>query len=174
MSIKKIAFYDRFEQLKKQVLELCDTALELEHNQISLQYDKETNNTSWLNAYGADKTPRERYFNTLQPKLHGTEIESLFNSLNFNMVRTRIFVINPGSNPYYVHHDTTPRIHIPIETNDKCRFYFHNPTEEQAEYMPADGSIYLVDTMINHNFKNDSDQRRIHIVGCYYGEEKWK
>lgn len=34
MLIKKIAFYDRFEQLKNQVLKLCDTVLE--HNHISL------------------------------------------------------------------------------------------------------------------------------------------
>jgi len=171
MLIKKIAFYDRFEQLKEQVLELCDTVLE--HNHISLQYDADTLDYSWLNSRGSDKTSRERYFNKLQPKLQNTEIELLFNSLNFDITRTRIFVIDPGSTPYTVHRDTTPRIHIPIETNEKCRFYFYNPSEEPAEYMPADGSIYLVNTKINHTFKNESNQRRIHIVGCYYGEDRW-
>jgi hypothetical protein len=171
MLIKKIAFYDRFEQLKKQVLELCDTVLE--HNHISLQYDPMTSDCSWLNSYGVDKTPREKYFNTLQPKLRGTEIELLFNNLSLDIRRTRIFVIDPKSNPYPVHRDPTPRIHIPIETNDRCRFYSHNPREEPAEYMPADGSIYLVDTRINHTFKNESNQRRVHIVGCYYGEDVW-
>ena len=61
-----IGLYDRFNELKAQVIELCETVME--HNHISLQYDKQSGDMSWLNAWGTDKTLRERYFDTIQPK----------------------------------------------------------------------------------------------------------
>ncbi len=172
MIIKKIGHYDRFEQLKEQVLDLCKTVMK--HNHISLQYDQLTNDTSWLNAYGEDKTRRERFFNQLQPQLKGTEIDSMFECLGFNMSRTRIFALSPNTVGYTVHRDTTARIHIPIVTDESARFYSYEPFEQISDFMPADGSIYYVDTTRHHTFKNLSNITRIHIVGCYYGEDIWK
>lgn len=173
MLIKKIGHYDRFEELKSCVLNLADTVMQ--HNHISLQYDKSTADTSWLNAYGADKTAREFYFDTLQPALIGTEIERLFDSLGFELKRTRIFVIDPNINAAYKpHKDSTTRIHIPIVADELARFYSYEPYEKICEFMPADGSIYHVDTTKVHDFKNLSSlTKRIHIVGCYYGENLW-
>lgn len=171
MIIKKIGSYDRFEQLKEQVLELCDTVMT--HNHISLQYDPETGDTSWLNAYGEDKARREIHFNRIQPQLLGTEIDLLFETLGIPIVRTRIFALNPGTVGYTPHRDYTARIHIPITTAPGASFYSYEPDEKSAEFMPADGSIYYVDTRVTHTFKNLSPITRIHIVGCYYGTNIW-
>jgi hypothetical protein len=172
MLIKKIGLYDRFDELKSQVLGLCDTVME--HNHISLQYDKQSGDMSWLNAWGADKTSRERYFDTIQPKLTGTEIHRLFDTIKIPLVRTRIFAINPITVGYTPHYDTTYRIHIPIVTDLENNFYSYEPDERVCDFMPADGSIYLVDTRKVHTFKNLSNIKRIHIVGCYYGDDTWK
>jgi hypothetical protein len=172
MIIKKIGYYKRFAELKEQILELCHTVMTQNH--ISLQYDAETGNTSWLNAYGEDKAKREIHFNKLQPQLVGTEIDKLFQTLNIPMVRTRIFAINPQTVGYTPHRDYTARIHIPIVTEAGANFYSYEPTEKEGNFMPADGSIYYVDTRVMHTFKNLSNVVRIHLVGCYYGEDKWK
>ena len=171
MIIKKIGYYSRFEELKQQVLELVNTVMESNH--ISLQYDSLTRDTSWLNAYGEDKTRRERFFDQLQPQLKDTEIDRLFASLGFSMSRTRIFALDPNTVGYTVHRDTTARIHIPIVTAELARFYSYEPEEQCCDFMPADGSIYYVDTTKHHTFKNLSPITRIHIVGCYYGTDIW-
>ena len=171
MLIKKIGSYGRFTELKAQVLELCET--EMEHNHISLQYDRNSGDTSWLNARGADKTARERYFDTIQPKLVGTEIDALFDAIALPLVRTRIFAIDAMTVGYTPHYDTTYRIHIPIITDTGNNFYSYEPEERICDFMPADGSVYLVDTKKVHTFKNLSDIKRIHIVGCYYGDDIW-
>ena len=173
MLIKKIGTYDRFTELTTQVLELCETVMD-EYNHISLQYDKNSVDTSWLNALGADKTARERYFDTIQPKLIGTEIHRLFDTIGIPLVRTRIFAINPMAVPVYIHPDTTYRIHIPIVTDQGNNFYSYEPNEQLCDFMPADGSVYLVDTTRRHTFKNLSNIRRVHIVGCYYGNDIWR
>lgn len=172
MLIKKIGTCDRFTELTAQVLELCDTVME--HNHISLQYDRITGDTSWLNAWGADKTARERYFDTVQPNLIGTEIHRLFDSINLPIVRTRIFAIDAMTVGYTPHRDTTFRIHIPIVTEPGNNFYSYEPSERICDFMPADGTVYLVDTTRTHTFKNLSNMKRIHIVGCYYGDDIWK
>lgn len=172
MLIKKIGLYDRFNELKAQVIELCETVME--HNHISLQYDKQSGDMSWLNAWGTDKTLRERYFDTIQPKLTGTEINKLFDFIAIPLKRTRIFAINPMTVGYPPHYDTTYRIHIPIVTDLGNNFYSYEPDEQVCDFMQADGSVYLVDTTRTHTFKNLSNTKRIHIVGCYYGDDIWK
>ena len=171
MLIKKIGYYDNFDALKAQVLELCNSVMEQNH--ISLQYDKLTGDTTWLNAHGPDKTPRERFFDTVQPILENTEIDRMFASLDVKLTRTRIFAINPMTVGYTPHRDTTGRIHIPIVTDEDARFYYYDSIEHKCDFMPADGSIYYVDTTKTHTFKNLSSTTRIHIVGCYYGEDIW-
>lgn len=166
MLIKKIGSYDRFAELKTQVMELCNSVME--HNHISLQYDKQVNDTSWLNAHGEDKAAREQYFDTIQPKLIGTEINKLFDAIGIPLVRTRIFAIDPMTVGYTPHFDKTYRIHIPITTCIGNNFYSYEPNEKVCDFMPADGSIYLVDTKKVHTFKNLSMVKRIHIVGCCY------
>lgn len=166
MIIKKIGFYDQFNELKEQVLELVNTVME--YNHISLQYDKLTNDTSWLNARGEQNSIREEFFNNLQPSLKNTEIDRFLKKIKIPITRTRIFSLDPFSNGYIKHRDRTPRIHVPIVTHEFARFYSYEPEEKRCDFMPADGTIYFVDTTKMHTFKNLSNIQRIHIVGCIH------
>lgn len=170
--IKVISRYPQFDKLKQDVFKIINDinppANEWGKQSISLQY-RDPTDTTWNNSIGNHNklnhmTPSiEQEFNKLQPWLVGTEIEKLFNSISLNIFRARIMLMAPGAK-YSVHHDPTPRVHVPIVTNEKCRFKFPNISNEYADFMPADGSVYWVDTRKVHTFVNDSDQTRIHIV----------
>jgi hypothetical protein len=157
--IKKIGVYPDFEKLKKEVIELQES---INLNIISLQY-QDINNTEWNNAQGFDIGPIEHEFKNLQPALKGTEIEKLLLEIGKNWYRTRIMTMVPLK-VYQIHSDPTPRIHIPILTNDLCRFYFPKQSSCLEDFMPDDGSIYWVDTRKTHTFINCSNFKRIHIV----------
>jgi len=67
-----------------------------------------------------------------------------------------------GSKTCYTYHkDISKRIHIPIETNDKCFFVL----DDEILRLPADGSVYEIDTTKIHTFVNGSTSTRTHIVG---------
>ena len=65
---------------------------------------------------------------------------------------------------YSWHLDYSKRIHIPLITNESCFFII----EETKIHLPADGSVYLVDTTKWHTFVNANRNKfdRSHIVGC--------
>lgn len=195
MFIKKIDTYKKFDELKAQVLELTDTVMEKNH--VSLQYNKEIGDVSWSNSNGWDLTRKEQDYNTVLPILEGTPIDEFFqyftNKYNEQLVRTRILAIDSMKVGYYVHHDWTPRIHIPIITDPGARFYSYSVaendefnvstkygkydprSEQQCEFMEADGSIYYADTTTKHTFKNFSNVKRIHIIASIYGDQtKWR
>jgi len=79
----------------------------------------------------------------------------------FNMFRTRIMVQDPTT-CYSYHQDYTPRIHIPLVTNEKCFFIL----EDILHRLKGDGSVYWVDTVQRHTAVNASWETRIHLVGC--------
>ena len=62
---------------------------------------------------------------------------------------------------YSYHTDKTPRIHIPLITNDKCFMI----VDDEVIRLPANGDVYLIDTTKFHTFLNGSWETRIHIVG---------
>jgi len=76
------------------------------------------------------------------------------------MVRTR--VMRQSKKTCYTYHvDYTKRIHIPVYTNDNCMFI----VDDQVYRLPADGSVYLVDTTVKHTAINASFEERTHIIG---------
>jgi len=77
------------------------------------------------------------------------------------MTRTRVMRMAPIS-CYSYHQDPTPRMHIPLVTNDNCFMVL----DDKVERYPADGNYYLVDTTKKHTFVNASWEERIHLVGC--------
>jgi hypothetical protein len=159
MKIIKIGEYTRFEQLKKDVIELQKR---LNEKIISLQW-RDPNDIHWLNSNGYHHGPVEHEFVNLIPDLVGTEIDRMFKELPYKVFRARVMTIGPHIR-YDPHTDPRPRIHIPILSNPLCKFHFFTPDEIESEYMPADGSIYWVDVRTRHTFVNDSDYKRIHIV----------
>lgn len=77
------------------------------------------------------------------------------------MYRTRVMDMRPKT-CYTYHRDPSPRLHIPLVTNDSCFFV----VDDEVMYLPADGNTYVIDTTKKHTFVNASRERRIHIVGC--------
>lgn len=51
-------------------------------------------------------------------------------------------------------------MHIPITTNSGCRFVY----EDKSFFMPADGSLYSVNTVKYHSFMNGGKTPRTHIT----------
>lgn len=51
-------------------------------------------------------------------------------------------------------------IHIPIITNEGCRFVY----EDKVYYMPADGAVYHVSNDNPHSFMNAGKSPRVHIT----------
>jgi len=75
------------------------------------------------------------------------------------MYRTRLMNMKPKT-CYSYHWDPTKRMHIPLLTNENNFFVM----EDTVFRLPADGSVYEVDTTNIHTFVNASISRRIHIV----------
>ena len=79
-----------------------------------------------------------------------------------NLIRTRVMLMKPRT-CYYYHCDNTKRLHIPVETNENCFLL----VDEKLLHLPADGSVYTVDTTKMHTALNASKEDRIHIVGAF-------
>lgn len=80
---------------------------------------------------------------------------------DLNLYRTRILNLKSKTCLNY-HCDNSPRIHIPLITNEDCFFIL----EDQIMRFPADGNYYYVDTRKKHTAVNASNEDRIHMVGC--------
>ena len=80
--------------------------------------------------------------------------------LKYNVGYARVMILN-SKECYTYHKDKTKRIHIPIETNEN-NFFVMN---DKVFRLPADGSVYEVDTTNIHTFVNASIIKRRHIVG---------
>lgn len=79
---------------------------------------------------------------------------------HLNMLNTRIMTLR-GKECYTWHRDKTPRIHIPIITNENCLFVL----EDRSFTLPQ-GSAYLIDTTKMHTALNGNKTfLRRHIVG---------
>lgn len=101
-------------------------------------------------------------FTKLCDLFKGTYIEEVVNIVNAYkpVIRTRIMQNKPKT-CLSIHEDPTPRIHIPLITNDHCFMVVGN----QVLHLPY-GGIYLVDTTVMHTAVNASLKKRTHMVFC--------
>jgi hypothetical protein len=123
--------------------------------QAGLQYKE--NEDPWTSAVGRSKG-NDLLCNIINPIFKNTVFEEIINKYNFK--RTRVLWVGPYA-CYSIHHDETPRIHIPLITNPGCLFLFRYGI---PEHMPT-GFVYWADTRKDHTFINCSDQHRLHLVG---------
>jgi len=79
------------------------------------------------------------------------------------MFRTRVMMMKPHR-CYSYHKDPTPRIHIPLITDEKCMLI----VDDKVIRLPADGNYYKIDTTLYHTALNGSNIERIHLVGGYH------
>lgn len=87
----------------------------------------------------------------------------------YNLYRARVMKLTQGK-CYSYHRDNTWRVHIPLESNDKCFFVIN----DEVIRMPADGSVYLVNTKLDHTAINanlDYKFVRVHLMGNISDED---
>ena len=103
-------------------------------------------------------------YTLLNPTFSGTVFETIINKYNFT--RTRLMWVNHMS-CYSMHRDPSPRVHIPLITNEQCYFIFKSGV---IQHLPV-GHVYYTDTRYHHTFANCSEERRLHLVGAV--DDNW-
>jgi hypothetical protein len=90
------------------------------------------------------------------------------------VTRTRFAYMAPGhSIKPHIDYNTTYsiRVHIPIITNENAFLCVKNKDGVQKMHMPADGSIYFLNTGITHWAENNGNEGRIHLVISLNGQQ---
>lgn len=92
----------------------------------------------------------------------GTIYEDMYRELDekYGVCRGRIMTMTPTNRAYSYHQDPTKRIHIPLQTAEKCMFL----VDMQFFTMPTIGQAYLLDTTKEHTALNLGWGTRIHIM----------
>lgn len=161
--IKTAGAVENFASLQTFCLELYN---KLQLPQISLQVKNGapswTQSSGWLRDRGD-----EFLFDQIHPLLKDSAIDYFLSNLPFAVWRLRLMTMQPNTS-YSWHSDPTPRIHIPIFTNEDCLFSF--PDQGITTNLKANGSIYWIDTTKTHSFLNKSTSIRIHLVGIIKNE----
>jgi len=117
----------------------------------------------YIKQYGVFKYKeyfKEDFFKTLGIKLTELFGEGDFWTIMFNKLKGHAG-IPPHSDVFLqTFAPPTPRIHVPIITNEGCKMVI----EDEAFHMPANGSAYVTDNTKYHNFFNGSEIDRVHLV----------
>lgn len=105
---------------------------------------------------------QENKYSILNDFFIGTYVEEVYNIVDrmFGVTRGRFMVLNKHKRAYSYHSDLTPRLHIPITTDDYCMFVI----DEVVYKLPNVGQLYLVDTTRLHSALNLGYSERLHIV----------
>lgn len=103
----------------------------------------------------------EDKYTEICPEFEDTYTEEVFEILRdkWNIGRLR-FLMKPPRSCLSWHRDPERRIHIPLYTNKGCRMII----EDRAYYMRADGTVYITDNTVYHNFFNGGEENRVHLV----------
>lgn len=124
--------------------------------QVGLQY--KDNEDPWSSAVGKSQGD-ELTYTDLNPFFKNTIFEELI--IKYNFKRTRLMWVGPYA-CYSMHKDATPRVHIPLITNQDCYFVFKNG--EMKNFLKD--AVWWVDTTKTHTFMNCSEYPRLHLVGA--------
>ena len=161
--------YPKFDQVVKQAASIADSMniytdlFNYPDGQIAVQSNQpdQDDYRAGIGKSSAKTADWERSFCHLQPMFRGSAIAEYLDWLEVPVYRTRIMLSRPKTT-YSIHRDYSPRLHLPLITNDQCFFLFTRP--EKLIHMPADGRTYWVDTRLHHTFLNGSVFDRLHLV----------
>lgn len=161
MIFNLLSAVENFEILRKEVLDIIETKSN-GNNQIICQGTVKgiSNWTAGTGAIEELDEKDEKKYSYINSELKNTELEKLIKK--YNGFRSRIMIMHPR-HCYSVHSDPTPRLHIPIVTNDQCWMIWPNKKEC---YQLHERMIYWTDTRVNHTFLNGGTEKRIHVVMC--------
>jgi hypothetical protein len=104
----------------------------------------------------------EQEYHLLNPFFANTLFEDVVKK--YNLTRVRLIWLAPGS-CFNIHKDLSEQLHIPLVTNDDCKFIFLD--ELDIFHLPA-GGAYNVKTNKTYSFCNFSEEPSLHILGCVY------
>jgi hypothetical protein len=116
------------------------------------------NQDPWTDAVDRPKGA-EMMFNQINPFFKNTLFEKLIKK--YDLKRTRLMWMGNYA-CYSMHTDLSPRIHIPLITNDQSYFVFRQGLVKNLSL----GFVYWIDTTKKHTAINGSDEWRLHVVGC--------
>lgn len=101
----------------------------------------------------------EKPFNRIAAALAGSAIDDFLQWFPVPLIRSRLLTLAPGAS-YYAHCDPSPRIHLPVTTNDSA-FVVIN----QISYnLQNNGTVYFADTRLLHTATNHGSSPRTHFV----------
>ncbi len=105
---------------------------------------------------------QEKEFVIFNEELKNTYFYEVYKKINKykKIARLRIMALDQKTCLTW-HKDSEKRIHIPIITDEKCKFV----VEHSAFHLRADGDAYIVDTTKYHTVFNGSKIVRIHLIG---------
>jgi hypothetical protein len=132
----------------------------------SLDWDySKWNHETEKNPPRSDRNATEKDFSKIVPEIKNMYLGEIIKNLQttYNVGRARLMRLTSKTCLTW-HYDSTPRIHLPIITNDKCFMVWENYTKHLEE-----GILYQVNTKIPHTAMNASFEERIHIVATVDG-----
>ena len=108
----------------------------------------------------------EHLYTEFIPKYENTYFKEVYETLTsrFKLGRVRLLLKQPRSCLSW-HRDPEPRLHVPIVTNLGCRMVIG----DECRHMPADGSVWITNNTVYHNFFNGGEKERVHIVAGILG-----
>ena len=103
----------------------------------------------------------ESIYTELIPEIKNTYFEEVYNKISkfFVLGRVRVLCLEPRKSLSY-HRDPEPRIHLPIISNPGALTIVEN----FCTYLPANGSLYWMETTKYHSVMNGGEEPRIHLV----------
>ena len=113
------------------------------------------------NEIQLERPVSESKYTKIEPRLAGTYFEDIVRQLSerFTIGRVRILKLDSRTSLSF-HRDPESRIHIPIITNPGALVIVEN----YATHIPADGSVYIMNTKKYHTALNGGNKPRIHLV----------
>jgi hypothetical protein len=167
MLIEKLDYKFDFDLIKADVLSILEehnfiTQIGLTHSsRIMTEDEKILESVGSIKDYETGKFKfKETDFVNFNERYKHTYLYEMYKSLP-NLGRCRIMTMY-GPKCYTFHRDMSKRYHYVIETNLNCLFLF--PQRNAQYHIPADKTLYIVDTRYRHSFINGSRERRIHLV----------
>lgn len=160
-TVKLIEKVQNFDKLVEEINQLVNS-VGFSNNQIILQgldqgKDEWSLGTGSIEELDEQDEKKYQYINT---SIENSEISKIIKK--YRAYRSRIMIMN-SRKCYSVHKDPTPRIHIPLITNDQCWMIW--PTEPFCVKLKP-GFVYWTNTTKEHTFINGGLEDRIHIVMC--------
>jgi hypothetical protein len=145
--------------------ELTDPEEQLKESTLSLIYDwnsYDINSGEPLKLLPKEKRLKQEMFTETPNYFKNTIIDEVNELLKekYGVMRGRILSLPPKFCMTY-HNDESPRLHIPIKTNDKNFMVL----ADRAHWFEV-GNAYYVDTRKMHTAVNASLDSRIHLVYC--------